>query len=154
MNYPPRILRSILFLLLPSLILLVFVEFAIHISSQPKSVAAHIGDAFGPTCGKPTIDGEVTSGEWSNTSQQIFFLYRRKNPDGLEEESSGLGIVLGTASKNAFTTGGPFYNRACMWSMVKGTLCVRAHGVDVHRLLLNLYRYVEPIYATFGCLLL
>lgn len=72
MNYLPRILRSIVFLLLTSLLLLVFVEFPIHISSQPKSVAAHTGDVFGPACGKPTIDGEVNSAEWSTASQKIF----------------------------------------------------------------------------------
>lgn len=80
MNHLPRILRSILFLLLPSLILLVFVEFATHISSQPKPVAAHTGDVFGPACGKPTIDGEVTSGEWSTASKQTFLMHRVDPP--------------------------------------------------------------------------
>ncbi len=115
MNYPPRILRSILFLLLPSLILLVFVEFAIHISSQPKSVAAHTGEVFGPACGKPTIDGEVNSGEWSTASQKTFFM-QGANPTPLTATlyvmNSANNLYLGiTIDDDEFSTVGQFLSK-------------------------------------------
>ncbi len=114
MNHLPRILRSIVFLLLPSLILLVFVEFATHISSQPKPVAAHTGDVFGPACGKPTIDGEVNSGEWSTASQKKFFM-QGANPLPLTATlyvmNSANNLYLGITIDDEFSTVGQFLSK-------------------------------------------
>ncbi len=115
MNYLPRILRSIVFLLLTSLLLLVFVEFPIHISFQPKSVAAHTGEVFGPACGKPTIDGEVNSAEWSTASQKTFFM-QGANPLPLTATlyvmNSANNLYLGiTIDDDEFSTVGKFLSK-------------------------------------------
>ena len=113
MIYKSRILRFFIFLLVPAFLVWAIVELSLTIYTQPKPVAAHIGDAFGPACGKPTIDGEVTSGEWSTASKQTFLMQRVDPPTQMTATffvmNSANNLYLGfTIDDNEFTTVGQF----------------------------------------------
>jgi hypothetical protein len=74
MKYKPRILRFIIFLLVPAFLVWAIAVLSLTIYAPPKPVAAHSSDVFGPACGKPVIDGEVMSSEWSTSSNQAFIM--------------------------------------------------------------------------------
>jgi hypothetical protein len=113
--YKSRILRFFIFLLIPAFLVWAIVELSLTIYTQPKPVAAHIGDAFGPACGIPTIDGEVTSGEWSTASKQTFLMQGASPPQltaSLYVMNSANNLYLGlTIDDDEFSTVGEFLSK-------------------------------------------